>query len=71
MATHCTADDVQHYRLEIGNPLRPVVRVIPTDDKEVERRKTWLQFAPHLRVSVEDAIGDLVCIDQCLLASLY
>ena len=58
--THCTADDVQHYTLETGSQLRPIVRVVPTDDKEKEIRRTWLQFAPHLRVSVEDAIGDLV-----------
>ena len=58
--THCTADDVQHYNLETGNLLRPVVRVVPTDDRELGARQTWLQFAPHLRVSVEDAISDLV-----------
>lgn len=58
--THCTADDVMQIKLETGNLLRPAVRVIPTDDKEIETRQAWLQFAPFLRVSVEDAISDLV-----------
>jgi hypothetical protein len=61
---------VTHYTLEIGYSLRPVVRVIPTDDKEKEIRRTWLQFAPHLRVSVEDAISDLVSARQDCLSGI-
>lgn len=60
--THCTADDVQHVKLDTGNLLRPVVRVIPSDENEIKVRRSWLQFAPLLRVSVEDAISDLVRI---------
>ena len=75
--THCTADDVMQKRLETGNLLRPAVRVIPYEEKDVENRKAWLQFAPHLRVSVEDAISDLVRLpfpllpDQLCLLSLF
>lgn len=65
--THCTADDVQHVTLETGNLLRPVVRVIPSVTGDIKARRSWLQFAPLLRVSVEDAIGDLVCAPAILV----
>ncbi|KIP09557.1 hypothetical protein PHLGIDRAFT_116344 [Phlebiopsis gigantea 11061_1 CR5-6] len=61
--THCTADDVQHVTLETGNLLRPVVRVIPSVTGDIKARRSWLQFAPLLRVSVEDAISDLPRFD--------
>lgn len=64
--THCTADDAQHVTFEGGILLRPVVRVIPTENKDIETRRSWLQFAPLLRVSVEDAISDLVCFSPLL-----
>lgn len=54
--THCTSNDVPKITLEHGASLWPVVRCIPEQDT----REGWLQFAPLLRVSVEDAISDLV-----------
>ena len=55
--THCTPDDVDKYKLPTGRRLWPVVRVIP----DSEHREEWLQFAPLLPVTIEDAISGLVC----------
>ena len=56
--THCTPDDVDKYKLPTGTLLWPAVRVNP----DSEHRLDWLQFAPLLPVTVEDAISDLVSL---------
>ena len=58
--THCTPDDVDKYNLETGQRLWPAVRVRPSPETR-NNLLEWLQFAPLLPVTVEDAISDLVC----------
>lgn len=64
--THCTPDDVDKYKLPGEARLWPAVRVIPDSENKLD----WLQWAPFLPVTVEDAISDLVrisilCNVQC------
>ncbi|KAI0705891.1 S-adenosyl-L-methionine-dependent methyltransferase [Cytidiella melzeri] len=58
--THCTRDDVDKYNLTTGQRLWPAVRVRP---HKYDNLQDWLQVAPLLPVTVEDAIGDLPAFD--------
>lgn len=57
--THATPKDVIRRKLPTGDALYPVVRYRP-HDADLDDKDVHIQFAPHLFVTVEDAISDLV-----------
>ena len=57
--THIVPKDVYKRKLPTGDILYPVVRH-QSFDTDQDDWHTHIQFAPHLFVTVEDAISDLV-----------
>ena len=63
--THSTPKGVIKRKLPTGEIMYPVVRYRPFD-ADLDSKETHIQFAPHMYISVEDAISDLASSYRCI-----